>query len=70
MASDEAAPVTHQDQGSGDTTAVAPALFEGPENLWFPAASILTADYAAYRFMASDFRQANTRLAHGRGVFA
>jgi len=66
----EAAPVTHQDQGFGYTTAVAPALFEGPENLWFPAASISTADYAAYKLMASDFRLANMRLARDRGVFA
>jgi len=68
--SDESAPVTHQDQGSGYTTAVAPALFEGPENLWFPAAAILWRTYAAFALMASDLRRANTRLACDRGVFA
>ena len=39
LAADEAAPVTHQVQGSGDTTAVPLPSCEGPENLWFPATS-------------------------------
>jgi len=51
--SDEAAPVTHQDQDRGYTATVAPAFVEGPENLWFSVMSTLR--QAAARLQVNGF---------------
>jgi hypothetical protein len=70
LTSDEAAPATHQDQGAGDKAAFAPAFRRRPRKPLVHYRIHITADFSAFRFVASDFHPANAPLAYGRGVFA
>ena len=71
LVSDEAAPATHQVQGCGYTIRRRPCpLSGGPENRWFPAASIRWRTKPPTRYMACDPRRARLLLVRGKGVFA